>query len=147
MVTGHESDIAGWRLRTVKCSHLLQAPKSKQPDRVTGKIMGFMEPISPEKKSEKYNHLYGALLDLCTIAFKLSLQLRECKDVYKCELPGPGSPFIENEFDEQDSERAKGGALLATKIAFAISGALVKYPENQTGGRVVLEKAHVVTCD
>jgi hypothetical protein len=109
-------------------------------------ILEFMEPISPDRKSEKYSHLRDALLDLCTSAFKLSLQLRECKDLYRCELPISRSPFIEDEFEEQDSESTKGGGFPAIKIAFAISGALVKYPENQAGSRIVLEKAHVVTC-
>jgi hypothetical protein len=145
--TGHESEIAEWRSRTVKCSRLLQCPESKQPNRIMEGILEFMEPISPDRKSEKYGHLRDALLELCAAAFKLSLQLRECKDLYRCEFPNSGSPFIEDEFSQQDSESAKRGEFPATRIAFAMSGALVKYPENQPGSRIVLEKAHVVTCD
>lgn len=145
LMTGH-GEISEWRAQTVKCAQLLECPKSKRPGRIMTEIMDFMEPISPEKKTEKYIHLREALLDLCTSAFKLSLQLRECKDLYKCEIPSPGSPFIEDEADEQDSESSSAAALPATRIAFAMSGALVKYPENQAGSRIVLEKAHVVTC-
>jgi hypothetical protein len=108
-------------------------------------ILRFFEPIAPEKKSEKLGQLRDLLLALCTSAFNLTLELRESKDLYKCEVPSPGSAFLIDQHDQQDSEGTPDTE--PARIAFAISGALVKYPEHQAGTKIVLEKAHVVTCD
>lgn len=145
---GHEADISDWRTQTLKCASFCQGPPSQQPQRVAQHIIDFMTPVLPrrEKAEEKYVEPCNHTLQLCTTAFKLTLLLRGCKDLYRCEIPVRGGEFVEEEADEQDSEAVSGkGPPRAKKIAFAMSGTLVKYTEHKD--RIVLEKAHIVTTD
>lgn len=149
-IRGHEDEVTEWRIRTVKCAKLLQDhdAESTRPRRAVAVIGSFLEPIMlPRHQRETAKDRDGLeeyLLALCTTAYKLTLTLRGCKDLYRCETPSPGSPQIDEDADPQDFERSRGPKSSSSDIAFAIHGALVKYPEHSAKDRLVLEKAHVV---
>lgn len=73
--------------------------------------------------------------------------MRSCKDIFRCQILNDGDIFIDEDAVVQDSERLTSKRSEGSKIAFSISGVLVKYPEHKLGDRIVLEKAHVVIKD
>ncbi|RDL33957.1 uncharacterized protein BP5553_08325 [Venustampulla echinocandica] len=147
---GHESEIIEWRTRTIKCARLLNAPESTRPEKVAELIWSFMAPILPPKTpayADAYEDLRELLLRLCTCTLNLTLLMRGCKDNFKCETPKAGQDFADEDAEAQVSERVGSQDAEGSKIAFALAGAIVKYPENRPEDRVILEKAHVVVKD
>ena len=109
-----------------------------------------MEPLLPPKSETNYRRIhdecYDHILRLCTSAFKLTLQLRRCKEVYRCLTPVQFSPLDTEEVEPQYSEPF-GDESAANKVLYVLFGMLVKYPEHNPMNKTVLEKAHVVVRD
>lgn len=82
-------------------------------------------------------------------ALKLTMKLRNYKDVYRCEIPLPGDVLEDDDIDIQSeihSENCKKYAELNGRtIAYALSGALVRYSVGEPEKKVVLVKPWVVT--
>ncbi|TAQ84016.1 hypothetical protein B7494_g7668 [Chlorociboria aeruginascens] len=146
----NEADVAEWRTRTMKCASFLQPQEnSSRPAQAANKIQNFMRPLLPCDRDQAIldagnEHLSDHLLKLCTAAFRFMLMLRRSKDVYKCELPVPGKRLNPEEDEPMYSEKSEDPRIDAQHVAFALSGALVKYPEYDPTQRLVLEKAHVI---
>lgn len=112
--------------------------------KVAQAIWDFMQPISPLENADQMNALGRHLVKLCEDAHKFALLVRGCKDAYVCERPRRNQAVDLQEVEPQDSEKPISNLPQGDSIAFALFGALAKYPANSPGLRVVLEKAHVV---
>lgn len=130
----------------MKCASWLRSPESRIPRETAERISQFMAPLLQSDEAEDRSaKFFDDALGICTDAFELTLLLRGCTDAsYRFEIPRPGEDFSEEEAEEYDSEANRGKrAVGPKKIAFAISGTLAKY--TKLYGRIVIEKAHVVT--
>ncbi|CAG8972047.1 hypothetical protein HYALB_00004911 [Hymenoscyphus albidus] len=143
-----EKEIVEWRVHTVKCASLL---KSDQPQslKVAAAIWDHMDPFMRREYTDKNG--YGSQQhtnpweEVCDAAAKSALLVRKSKDGYKCETPRPGTEFSEAEMSIQYMEKGEfESAEDSAVVLFAISGALVKYPEYSASERLVLDKAYVV---
>lgn len=102
----------------------------------------YHENAIAEKEKDK---LVKLLFRLCTDAYDLTLLLRGCKDVYRCEFPTEGKALNTEDAEPQGEEKKSTKEKVEGEIvAFSLSGALVRYPEHNPEERIVLEKAHVV---
>ncbi|TGO15997.1 hypothetical protein BTUL_0033g00350 [Botrytis tulipae] len=145
-------EIAEWRTATMKCAKLLQPVNPSRPPgpyiRVARELMWLLDPLLKHSQNET-DQLMGRWQALCMKALKLTMKVRNYKDVYRCEIPLPGDVLKDNEIDIQSeihSENCKKYAELNGRtIAYALSGALVKYSAEEPEGKVVLVKPWVVT--
>jgi hypothetical protein len=81
-------------------------------------------------------------------ACSLVLLLRSSKDTYACEFPEEGKPVNIEEAEAVDREgvQRKDDKEENSEdiVVFALSGALVRYPQHNPQERIVLQKAWVV---
>ncbi|CAG8950193.1 hypothetical protein HYFRA_00008430 [Hymenoscyphus fraxineus] len=145
-----EKEIVEWRVQTVKCASLL---KSDQPQpqslKVAAAIWDSMDPFMRREYTDKNG--FGSQLhtnpweEVCDAAARFTLLVRKSRDGYKCEMPRPGTEISEKEMSIQYMEKGEFENVEdSAVVSFAISGALVKYPEYSVIERLVLEKAYVV---
>lgn len=128
----------------MKCIELLPDPlHSARPAEVAQEILKFMLPISPKATKEE-KEWQQQLAKLCDNAHKFALLIRGCKDVYRCENVLGDKAVDLAKVEPEDIEWSTGNSTLEDRVAFALFGVLVKYPENIPSTRFVLEKAHVV---
>lgn len=120
---------------------------STKPEKLAVSIKRFMDPVWPQSLAiaeTTGDELFARLLQQCKDALAFTMLLRSSKDLYRCEFPRPGSRLTEDSL-VQDEEPFEGSNLLTDQdIAFAMSSALIKYPEKHPEKRLVLEQAHVV---
>lgn len=142
--------IAEWRTMTLGLAQALRptevAPNCCQNTAV--EIMQALNPLEKHKHGEEKNKLRNHWEQLCTDAFELTMMLRSHKDAYRCEIPQEGQALSNEDAEAQASEctgRAENGTDSDELIAaYALSGALVRYPANDPGKRIVLQKALVI---
>jgi hypothetical protein len=81
-------------------------------------------------------------------AHNLVLLLRSSKDTYACEFPEEGKPVNIEEAEAVDREGVQSNDDKEENsedvVVFALSGALVRYPQHSPQERIVLQKAWVV---
>lgn len=99
-----------------------------------------MLPIEHQGVPELSDHL----LKLCTDALQLVLDLRKCKDLYRCEILATGGSVDEDKVEPQAAEKAEGPQIDRPRLEVILFGTLAKYPAMTPNVRLVLEKAHVV---
>jgi hypothetical protein len=88
-----------------------------------------MEPLLPPSPKKVHDELYEQLLKLCFTAYKLTLTLRKCKDTYRCELAGTGERINSETMEPQETEAERGTRDENLRVAYVMSGALVKVVE------------------
>ncbi|KAM3077373.1 hypothetical protein ACMFMG_006723 [Clarireedia jacksonii] len=141
---GQASDLSSWRIQTIKLGSQLPQPSTpSRPTKVATRIYAFMEPLFPTSPQKVQEELYDQLFKLCLAAYKLALTLRKSKDVYRFELPGTGERIDPETMEPQETEADRGTREEDLRVAYVMSGVLVKVVEID-GQRLVLEKAHVV---
>jgi len=144
--SGRETDIINWRVQTIKCTGWFDAfAKSRIPEEKARLIYDFMVPLLP--LGYESEELSKSLMKLCWDAFRLTLVLRSSHDLYRFEQPSFGSAVDAGEVEPQFTVGETEENLKAPVIFLILFGSLVKYPANNPGHRVVLEKAHVVIRD
>ncbi|KAF7917972.1 uncharacterized protein EAE98_010000 [Botrytis deweyae] len=146
-------EIAEWRTVTMKCAKLLQpVDPSRLPSpciRVAKELMWLLDPLLKHPQNET-DQLMGRWQTLCMNALKFTIKLRYYKDVYRCEVPLPGNVLNDDEIDVQSEVRReddckKYAVPNGWTIAYALSGALVRYSAEEPETKVVLVKPWVVT--
>lgn len=92
--------------------------------------------------------LFDQYLKLYTDAQSLALLMRSCKHAYKVEMKFPYSEYKEEESVTLGRElfETKNDKPKREVMSYLVSGALVKFPEGDPERRIVLERAHLVTC-
>jgi hypothetical protein len=132
---------------------MLPTHEPKIPERFAQRLLGLLGPLCIIHKDQAENDaelqkLRELLVKISHDAYNLILLLRSCKDTYTCEFPEPGKPFNIEEAEAVDSERVHGKGPKEENaedvVVFALSGALVRYPEHNLQERIVLQKAWAV---
>lgn len=151
------TEIAEWRTKTLKLAHTLRptnAPQALCRD-VAAEIMWLLEALEIRKpntstaarKTER-EKLQTQWETLCTDAFELTMILRNHKDEYRCEFPQEGSVLQSEDTEAQAAEQTHREKKKAESeeliVVYALSGALVRYPADDPGRRIVLQKAWAV---
>ena len=88
----------------------------------------------------------NAVLQLCKDAYKFAILLRKSKANFRIEAQKMGTPIdgtVEAEIAPQAFD-GPPGPVHGSKVAFTISGALVRYSGYALDERHVLERAHVI---
>lgn len=83
------------------------------------------------------------IVQLCNDAYYLRTLMRKSKDKYSCELFRPGTNIQEVGTALEVCGVERGGQA-SDIVAFVVSGALVKQPQDVNEPAIVLEPAHVV---
>ncbi|KAM3086121.1 hypothetical protein ACMFMG_000260 [Clarireedia jacksonii] len=147
------TEITEWRTATLKCTKILPPHEPKIPMQFAQRLLYFLEPlriIHPEqaKNDAEFQKLGELWVKLSQDAYNLTLLLRNCKDTFACEFPEKRKPLNIEDTEAMDTERVQnkssGEGNPELIVAFALSGALVKYPEHDPKERIVLEKAWAV---
>lgn len=148
IVADRHIELANWRTLTMKCAQYLQPASPSHPPRICMNVAeDFLYLLAPLRTdpNQKTNQLRGEWQELCMRAFKLTMKLRTCKDVYRCEIPKWGEVLHEDDVQPQAAvytEKCKRKTELNDSfvIAYGITGTLVKYPFEQPEKRVVVVK-------
>ncbi|KAH6669962.1 hypothetical protein B0J14DRAFT_671693 [Halenospora varia] len=151
----HRADIDEWRACTIRCASRL--PQADDARHIAKKIHDKMLPLSiftvanlEEKlrSSSKVDEYGKHMTKLCKDALELTLILRASKDRYEIVFPDDDTQLDRNVAEGQQLEQRNPtkdemspGEL---RIAYCLSGGLVRYPQVDPKNGLVLEKADVV---
>ncbi|ESZ93131.1 hypothetical protein SBOR_6503 [Sclerotinia borealis F-4128] len=151
------------RMITLKVAQCLQPTDSTLPHRyclpikTASDILQLLKPLEisrpePATANEaERSKLQVKWKQLCTDAFKLTMMLGNHKDVYRCEFPTEGEALKDADAEPWVEESTKHEGKKAESkehiVAYALSGALVRYPADDLYDKIVLEKAWAVSSD
>lgn len=139
------SDIANWRLATLKCTEFLR-DGNDTGDQMARYLEWFVGPLIAKAASQsQLDSLHADIRRLTVDSYKLGLLMRKAELEYSCIVPSGGAAIsqCDDEADVFDTLN-DGPEKQEPTVAFTLFGALIR-PENLAGGsRVVLEKAQVV---
>ncbi|KAF5872054.1 uncharacterized protein Bfra_009081 [Botrytis fragariae] len=141
------AELAAWRTATMECAKFLKpVSPSHPPDlckHVAEELMRLLNPLG-KYLQERTDQLMARWQGLCMVALKLTMKLRNYKDVYRCEMPALGDIVKDGEMDveyEVHKENCKKHAELnGWPIAYVLSGALVRYSAEEPEIKVSLVK-------
>ncbi|KAI9647989.1 hypothetical protein NHQ30_002617 [Ciborinia camelliae] len=157
--TVSKTETAEWRTMTLKFAQALRPTDSPQTHClwVAEEIFWALSPLELGKNKHQTaaaneaerDKLQSQWEQLCTDAFELTMMLRSHKDVYRCEFPPRGQVLQDEDAEAQAGESTthRGEKKAESEeqiVVYALSGALVRYPVDDPGKRIVLQKAWVV---
>ncbi|KAI0840407.1 hypothetical protein F5Y06DRAFT_308718 [Hypoxylon sp. FL0890] len=138
-------EFVDWRAASIKCASLFDSSGEKITEQAAQTIWDALRPMTVKPDAEQKGKTL--LLGLCADALRLSLDLRNSRDVFEIRsIQGPlaanldsAEEYAEEEIGEHTKHTAK-----QEDIAFCIFGALVKRTEEDPLKDIVLVKAPVV---
>ncbi|OAQ70707.1 hypothetical protein VFPPC_03139 [Pochonia chlamydosporia 170] len=138
-----DDTITDWRLSTMKAIDETKIAHTCPCPAAHGIWAIFQCLLRKETDYSATDKLSNEVVQLCKDAYYLRSMMRGSKDRYRCELFRSGANFHDFETYLEVCGVEHGGNA-SSIIAFVVSGALVKQPQNANEQAIVLEPAHVV---
>ena len=146
------TDFVEWRRRTVDAASLLKSNPTENADRAVKKILDTLDPVLTQSRRQmprsKFEQLTKEVQNLCDKAFRLSLEMRSSKAIFRVIIPEPKTEIVaedtENEMVAVEGKNVPPSGLF--RVSFTVFGGLEKTTliPGDNEETIKLEKSQVV---
>ncbi|KAL8995570.1 MAG: hypothetical protein Q9169_004712 [Polycauliona sp. 2 TL-2023] len=148
--TKSHAALAEWRSRSIECGAWLQE-RSYWPGDTCQEILDIMDPFvlaATAGSAANREQLTRSMRELCDKAYDLSVLLRRSKNTtFQTWIVKDGTVITPENVANLNCQAFVGPSqpdVIGSKVAMTIFGGLIKFSENSSDERVVLERSHVI---